>query len=140
MAETTVITSEGDDEGSEVLAQAAVASAAVSGAAAATAQDAKDTAQDADWKAEDAQRTGEVALSVAADKVDETRAREIAREEMAALLAEAMEQREAPKVEAEVEIAPEVLPPSVAKANDEDPNGGRKDNRGKWARSWETGS
>jgi hypothetical protein len=137
VTETTIVTTqEQPEEDPSVLAQAAVMSAAVSGAAAATADEARSDAATAAAQASDAQATGNVALSVASTKVDEERARVIAREEAAATLAAALEQVIAKSAPAPVEtsIPPEVAPPSVVKAN-----GGEKKSsgRGKWARAWE---
>ena len=138
MTETTVITHEDPEpEDPSVLAQAAVAAAALAGASAAKADDAQGDAQSAEANSELAVHQAAVAITVADTKVDEARAREIAREELVAALAEALEHREpsatpAPTPESG-EINPQVLPPSVEKANP------TKEGRSKWARAWEEG-
>lgn len=78
------------EEGSDVLATAAVASAAVSGAAAATASDAAQTADEASARADAAQDTASAALSAAATRPDEAETRRIAREEAKAEMSEGM--------------------------------------------------
>jgi hypothetical protein len=138
MTETTVITSTPEEPEGSVLAEAAVASAALGGAAVAKADEANDAAQMAQWSAEGAEVAASIALSEVAGKVDEARAREIAREELATLIAEAAATRE-PEATAvtEVTVAPEVLPPSVARANNADANGETKDTRTSFAKWWE---
>ena len=138
MTETTVITHEDPEpEDPSVLAQAAVAAAALAGASAAKADDAQGDAQSAEANSELAVQQASVAITVADTKVDEARAREIAREELVAALAEALQHRETaatptPTPESD-EINPQVLPPSVEKANP------TKEGRSKWARAWEEG-
>lgn len=130
----------GDEPDGDVLAEAAVLSAAVSGAAAERAGNAEETAEEAAAAAETAQGTADVALQVAATSISEERAREIAREEtearLAALLAKAEQTTETPAASTET-IDPAVMPPSVAKANDTEVVTGTGPRRGKWARMWE---
>lgn len=138
MTETTVITHEDPEpEDPSVLAQAAVAAAALAGASAAKADDAQGDAQSAEATADVALDVAQTAVHETASKVDEARAREIAREELVAALAEALQHRETSATPAPApesgEINPQVLPPSVEKAN------GTKEGRGKWARAWEEG-
>ena len=135
MADTTVIThEEPDPEDPSVLAQAAVAAAALAGASAAKADDAQGDAESAESNAELAVHQAATAITVAETKVDESRAREIAREELLAALAEALQRQEpAPPPPVAEPINPQVLPPSVEKANKS------SSGRGKWARIWEEG-
>ncbi len=138
MTETTVVTS-GEGEDPSVLAEAAVAAAAVAGASAERASEAKDDAEVAGGKADLALHVAGNAEVEAASKVDEETARRIAREEaeaaLVALLAKAKADVEpAPPTPAEGEVNPQVLPPSVEKANET-----KRDGRSKWARAWEGG-
>lgn len=146
MTETTVITNEEPPEDPSVLAQAAVAAAALAGASAAKADDAQGDAESAEATSELALHQAGAAVSIASDKVDEERARQIAREELAAALFEALSQKTTPPPEKSEgggspttpppensEINPQVLPPSVEKANP------TRNGRTKWARAWEEG-
>jgi hypothetical protein len=123
MTETTVVTHEDPENDPSILADAAVKSNLVAGASLERATDAKEDAAEAHQAAENAGATAGMALDVAADKVNEQRAREIAREELAALIAAAAEPKEpVPATEPErdeAEVDPQVLPPSVKKANDD---------------------
>ena len=139
MTETTVVTS-GEGEDPSVLAQAAVAAAAVAGASAERASEAKDDAEVAGGKADLALSVAGAAEAEASGKVDEETARRIAREEaesaLVALLAKAQANVEpAPATPPpEGEVNPQVLPPSVEKANET-----KRDGRSKWAKAWEGG-
>lgn len=122
--ETTVVTTSDPEGDPSVLAEAAVASATVAGASLERASHATAEAEEATRSAEDAQGAAYRALDVAVNKISEERAREIAREELAAILskAETLEE-EAETLEVETEapaVDPQVLPPSVAKANKTD--------------------
>lgn len=136
MAETTVIThdDEPEPEDPSVLAQAAVAAAALAGASAAKSDAAQDDAESAEATAGVALDVAQSAVHETASKVDEARAREIAREELMAALAEALQRQEpAPPPPVVENINPQVLPPSVEKANKS------SSGRSKWARIWEEG-
>ena len=136
--ETTVVTNTTEGEDPSVLAQAAVASAALSGAAAVKAGDASDTADEANLRAEGAQATANAALSESASKPNEEETRRIAREEaaatIAALVSAASEKTADPSPDPAGSVDPQVLPPSVAKANGTGPSGERK-HKSKFA-SW----
>lgn len=129
MTETTVITSGDEPDEGSVLAEAAVASAALAGAAAAKAGDAQGDAEQAEATADMALNVADAALTSTASKVDEETARRIAREEaegvIAALVAKAAEAK--PQVEetppASEEVSPQVAPPSVEKANADNTKG-----------------
>lgn len=122
ITETTVVTSSEEVEDPSVLAQAAVASAALSGAAAVRANDANDTADEANARAQGAEALASASLAESASKPDEETTRRIAREEAAATLAALLEEAahhepvRAPEP-ATTEVDPQVLPPSVKKAN-----------------------
>ena len=134
MTETTVITNDEPPEDPSVLAQAAVAAAALAGASAAKADDAQGDAQSAEAAADLALHEAGNARVEASTKVDEERARQIAREELVAALAEAIKREPAPAPAPEpAEVNPQVLPPSVEKANP------TSSGRSKWARAWEEG-
>lgn len=133
MTETTVITSGDEPEEGSVLAEAAVASAALAGAAAAKAGDAQADAEDAEATADAALHVADTALTHAAGKVGEEEARRIAREEVEAviadLVAKAAEAKPAEATVEEPEIDPQVAPPSVEKANPEKTRGLTKAHR-----------
>ncbi len=119
----TIITSDGDGE----LGAAAVAAAQAAGAADANATDAKATAERAEALAEEAARAAQGAQSASYITPTYEEARRIAREESLSVILEldtlakaAPPEEPTPAVvceEVNVEAAPEVEPPSVAKAN-----------------------
>jgi hypothetical protein len=122
--EVTVTTTEHEDP--SVLAQAAVAAAALAGAAAVRSQDASDDADEADAKADAALAQSNAQLADAANKPTHEETRAIARAEAEAYARECQEWNDA-VAEQEAAIAPEgetntegvpdeVLPPSVKKA------------------------
>ena len=120
MTETTVITSGDEPHEGDVLAEAAVASAALAGAAAAKASDAQGDAEEAEATADTALHVADAALTSVVSKVDEKEARRIAREEVESVIAGlvAKAQEAPPKAESEEPpVDPQVAPPSVEKAN-----------------------
>lgn len=129
MTETTVITSGDEPDEGSVLAEAAVASAALAGAAAAKAGDAQGDAEQAEATADMALNVADAALTSSVSKVDEETARRIAREEfeagIAALVAKAAEAKveTAETPPAAETVDPQVAPPSVEKANASDSKG-----------------
>ncbi len=119
MGDTTIVTSE--DEGKDVLGEAAVAAAVLSGAAAATAQNADDTASEAARRAD----TAETLAIDALNRPVGTSVEEVGRivdEKLGSfkeeIVAAIRESAPAPVAAASVtEVSPSVQPPSVAKAN-----------------------
>ena len=133
MPEETTVTTTSTSDG-DVLAEAAVAAAAVSGAAIVTAQDAATTAEEASTKAEEASTKAEAASATAAGSVSAEEARIIARQESDRYISELAEWQAALDLEAQSsnsseplddDVPDEVLPPSVKKAGGAS-NGGEK--------------
>jgi hypothetical protein len=137
MGETTTVThNEGEDP--SVLAEAAVASAAIAGASAAVSQGAKDDAEEARRIAEQASSSANAAenaaMHAATSQLSEDDVRRIAKEEHERTLAEIIAKSAATPPAAAPTPDPQVqqpLPKSAAKAG-----GGEGTKRTRWADKW----
>jgi hypothetical protein len=119
MSETTVITNETPDEGG-VLAEAAVASATMSGMALASAEAASDEAQEAEDLAVYAHHTAEAAIEVASSRPDHETVNRMIDDKLGGLLDALTARLSTPQpveVAVEVDEVPdEVKPKSVEKS------------------------
>ena len=119
MSETTVITNETPDEGG-VLAEAAVASATMSGMALASAEAANDEAQEAEGLAVYAHETAEAAIEVASSRPDHETVNRMIDDKLGGLLDALTARLSTPQpveVAVEVDEVPdEVKPKSVEKS------------------------
>lgn len=120
MSETTIITNETPDESEGVLAEAAVASAAMSGMAVAAAEAANEEAQEAEDLAVYAHETAESAIEVASSRPDHETVNKMIDEKLGGLVDALMARLSTPataEVEVEVveEVPEEVKPKSIEK-------------------------
>jgi hypothetical protein len=114
MSETTIITNENPDEGEGVLAEAAVASATMSGIAVATAEAANEEAQEAEDLAVYAHETAEAAIEVASSRPDHETVNRMIDEKLGGLVDALMARLATPAhTEVEVEVVEDEVPDEV---------------------------
>jgi len=111
MSETTIITNETPDEG--VLAEAAVASATMSGMALASAEAANEEAQEAEDLAVYAHETAEAAIEVASSRPDHETVNRMIDEKLGGLVDALMARLSTPTTEVEVEVVDDEVPDEV---------------------------
>ena len=113
MSETTIITNETPDEGEAVLAEAAVASATMSGMALASAEAANEEAQEAEDLAVYAHETAEAAIEVASSRRDHETVNRMIDEKLGGLVDALMARLSTPTTEVEVEVVDDEVPDEV---------------------------